>query len=90
LLCDLFGSRGPTPGDLWPICYSEPLFRHPVWFCKYQWRLDGWQNLTITLLFFLASIWVAMKKHFTIVEAVSSRADQVFVSLLQKWFNRQT
>jgi inner membrane protein len=25
LLCDLIGSRGPDPDDLWPICYSEPL-----------------------------------------------------------------
>ena len=47
LLCDLVGSRGPAPGDLWPICYSEPLFRHPIWFWKHQWKLDGWQNQTI-------------------------------------------
>ncbi|HEX7652917.1 MAG TPA: metal-dependent hydrolase, partial [Verrucomicrobiae bacterium] len=37
LLCDYLGSRGPTVGDRWPICYSEPLFRHPIWFWKYQW-----------------------------------------------------
>jgi inner membrane protein len=90
LLCDLIGSRGPTPGDLWPICYSEPLFRHPIWFCKYQWRLDGWQNLTITILLFLVSIGVALKRGFSFVEVVSSRADKVFVGVLQKWFHRQS
>ena len=37
LLCDYVGSRGPDIGDRWPICYSEPLFHHPIWFWKYQW-----------------------------------------------------
>ena len=41
LLCDLAGSRGPSSADLWPICYGEPLFRHPIWFWKGQWKLDG-------------------------------------------------
>ena len=47
LICDLIGSRGPTIGDLLPIFYSEPLFRHPIWFFKNQWKLDGWQNRTL-------------------------------------------
>jgi hypothetical protein len=85
LLCDLIGSRGPTIGDLWPICYSEPLFRHPIWFWKHQWKLDGWQNQTIFILLFLISLWVATKKGFSFVEAVSSRADKIFVGVLQKW-----
>jgi hypothetical protein len=88
LLCDLIGSRGPTPGDMWPICYSEPLFRHPIWFWKHQWKLDGWQNQTIFILLFLASLWVATKKGFWFIEVVSSRADKVFVGVLQKWRNQ--
>ncbi len=85
LLCDLLGSRGPTIGDLWPICYSEPLFRHPIWFWKGQWKLDGWQNQTIFILLFLTSLWVATRKGFSFVEVVSSRADKKFVGVLQKW-----
>jgi len=85
LLCDLVGSRGPTAGDLWPICYSEPLFRHPIWFWKHQWRLDGWQNQTIFIVLFLTSLWVATKKGLSFVELVSSRADKTFVGVLQKW-----
>jgi LexA-binding, inner membrane-associated putative hydrolase len=88
LLCDLIGSRGPTPGDLWPICYSEPLFRHPIWFWKHQWRLDGWQNQIIFLVIFLASLWVATKRGFSFVEVISSKADKVFVGVLQKWRNQ--
>ncbi len=88
LVCDLIGSRGPTAGDLWPICYSEPIFRHPIWFWKNQWKLDGWQNQIIFILAFLASLWVAIKKEFSFFELFSSRADKIFVSVLLKWRNR--
>jgi inner membrane protein len=85
LLCDLIGSRGPTPGDLWPICYSEPLFRHPIWFWKHQWRLDGWQNQIIFVVIFIASLFVAVKKGCSIVEVFNRRLDSVFTKVLQKW-----
>lgn len=88
LLCDLLGSRGPDVGDLWPICYSEPLFRHPIWFWKGQWKLDGWQNQIITLALFCVSIWVAVKRGYSFVEVVSERADKAFVQVLRKWFGR--
>jgi inner membrane protein len=85
LLCDLIGSRGPEPGDLWPICYSEPLFRHPIWFWKHQWKLDGWQNQIIFLILFLGSIGIATKKGFWFMEVISERLDSVFVNVLRKW-----
>ena len=85
LLCDLVGSRGPTIGDLWPICYSEPIFRHPIWFWKHQWKLDGWQNQTVFIAIFLTSLWVAIRKGFSFIEVVGSRADKIFVGVLQKW-----
>ena len=86
LLCDLVGSRGPSVGDLWPICYSEPLFRHPIWFWKYQWKLDGWQNQIIFLGLFLASLWLAVKRGYSFVEVINSRLDGIFVGVLRKWF----
>jgi hypothetical protein len=61
------------------------LFRHPIWFWKHQWKLDGWQNQTIFIILFLTSLWVAVKKGFSFVEVVSSRADKIFVGVLQKW-----
>ena len=85
LLCDLIGSRGPTPGDLWPICYSEPLFRHPIWFWKHQWRLDGWQNQIIFVVIFIASLFVAVKKGYSFIEVFNRRLDSVFTKVLQKW-----
>ncbi|HEV2693431.1 MAG TPA: metal-dependent hydrolase, partial [Verrucomicrobiae bacterium] len=88
LLCDYFGSRGPTVGDLWPICYSEPLFRHPIWFSRYQWRLDGWQNQLIFISLLATSCWVAVKRGHSFVEVISTRADKIFVTVLRKWFRR--
>ena len=88
LLCDLVGSRGPTVGDLWPICYSEPIFRHPIWFWKGQWKLDGWQNQIIFAMLLVTSIWLAVKRGYSFVEIVSERADKVFIQVLRKWFQR--
>ena len=87
LLCDIVGSRGPTVGDFWPIYYSEPLFRRPAWVWHQQWRLDGWQNQTIFVVLFLASLGVAIKKGYSFIETVSSRPDAVFVGVLRKWQN---
>lgn len=88
LLCDLVGSRGPDYGDFWPICYSEPLFRHPIWFWKGQWKLDGWQNQTFFVILLAASFWLAVKRGYSFVEVVSERADKVFVQVLRQWFRR--
>jgi len=85
LLCDLVGSRGPTPGDLWPICYSEPLFRHPIWFWKHQWALDGWQNRSIFVIILVASLGIAVRKGSSFVEVISTRWDAIFVDVLRKW-----
>ena len=85
LLCDLIGSRGPSVSDLWPICYSEPLFRHPIWFWKHQWKLDGWQNQTIFIVLFVTSLGLAVKRGYSFVEVLSQRLDLVFVKVLQKW-----
>ena len=88
LLCDLLGSRGPSLADLWPICYSELLFRHPVWFWRGQWRLDGWENTSIFIVIFALALWVAVKRGYSFVEVISQRADSIFVGVLRKWCAR--
>jgi ABC-type cobalamin transport system permease subunit len=88
LLCDLLGSRGPSSADLWPICYSEPLFRHPIWFWKGQWPLDGWQNQVISVALLVLSLWLAAKQGSSFMEFFGRRLDKVFVDVLRKWRNR--
>ena len=86
LLCDLVGSRGPGVGDLWPICYSEPIFRHPIWVWKGQWMLGGWQNQLVSISLLIASLWLAVKRGYWFFEIVSRRLDSAFVSVLRKWY----
>ena len=85
LLCDLLGSRGPTPGDLWPILYSEPLYRQPMWYWQGQWRLDGWQNQIIFIIVFATSVWRAVRTGNSFVEVFSQKGDAIFVRVLRKW-----
>jgi inner membrane protein len=85
LLCDLIGSRGPSPGDLWPIAYSEPLFRQPVWMWHGQWRLDGWQNQLIFAALLVVSLGFAARFGHSFVEIFSRRLDAVVVKVLQEW-----
>ncbi|MEI6077287.1 MAG: metal-dependent hydrolase [Verrucomicrobiota bacterium] len=85
LLCDVVGSRGPDIGDFWPICYSEPLFRHPIWLWKHQWKLDGWQNQSIFIFLFISSLGLTVKRGYSFVELISQRLDCIFVQVLRKW-----
>ena len=85
LLCDMVGSRGPDIGDVWPICYSEPLLRHPIWLWKHQWKLDGWQNQSIFIFLFISSLGLTVKRGYSFVEIISQRLDCIFVQLLRKW-----
>jgi inner membrane protein len=85
LLCDLIGSRGPDVGDFWPIAYSEPLFRHPVWIWSHQWRLDGWQNQLIFAVLFVGALWLAAKKGYSFFEFFGQRLDSIFVAMIRRW-----
>jgi inner membrane protein len=88
MLCDLLGSRGPDPGDVWPIFYFGPLSQHPMWYWKYQWPLDGWQNKIIFIALFVWSLGIAVKKGDSFVGVFNRRCDRVFVGVLQKWHER--
>jgi hypothetical protein len=69
----------------WPICYNEPLFRHPIIFWKHQWRLDGWQNRVITVALFLTELWFCAKRGYSCVEVFSAKADRSFIEIMRKW-----
>jgi inner membrane protein len=84
LLCDLIGSRGPGPDDFWPILYSKPLFRNPVWIWHGQWQLYGWQNGVIFIALFVLALWVSAKKGFSFLEMFGRPVDSTFVKMLRK------
>src|SRR5512133_2008218 len=85
LLCDLAGSRGPAPEDLWPLFYFGPFDRDPMWIWKGQWRLDGWQNRWFSVIVFVWGLFVAVRVGHSFVGVFNRRADAVFVGVLRKW-----
>jgi hypothetical protein len=85
LLCDYIGSRGPDPEDLWPIFYFSPLTLHPMWICKWQWPLDGWQNKVITVTLFFWALWISSGRKDSFVGVFNRRLDGIFLGVLHKW-----
>ena len=92
LLCDYAGSRGPDPGDKWPIFYLAPLKlhsswlrTHSVWTWKYQWPLFGWQNLAISIALFGWAMAMTLQRGDSIIGVFNRRADAAFVGALRRW-----
>jgi hypothetical protein len=91
LLCDVAGSRGPD-GSQWPIPYWFP-FAHADphvagWTWAHQWRLDGWQNVAITVALLVVTAALALRRGRSVVEVVSTRADGAVVEVLRRRFGR--
>ena len=85
LLCDLIGSRGPDPVDLWPLFYFGPFTKEPMWLWKGQWPLDAWVNRLLTVGLFAWALWLAVQSGYSFVGVFSRRLDQIFVGVLRKW-----
>lgn len=88
LLCDFVGSRGPSPEDLWPIFYLGPFDKDPMWLWKGQWRLDGWQNQTISVGLFGWAMAIAVRTGSSVVGVFSKRFDAHFVRVLREWVEK--
>lgn len=84
--CDILGSRGTDPQDIWPIRYLAP-FSH-AWTIEWagQWPLTSWQNTSITLALIVAALALALKFRVTPCEMFSPRADaKVVEALITRW-----
>jgi hypothetical protein len=85
LLCDLVGSRGPAPEDLWPIFYLGPFSKEPMWIWKGQWALDAWPNQLITIILAAWVVKLAVQRGDSVVGVFHCGADAVFVRILRRW-----
>jgi inner membrane protein len=85
LFCDYIGSRGPSPADIWPICYLEPFRRLPIWMWRGQWQLDGWQNKLVFLVVFVWAWRMTLVLGHSVVGVFNRRADAVFVRVVRGW-----
>lgn len=85
IFCDLVGSRGPAPEDLWPIHYFGPFSRDPVWLWTGQWALDAWPNRVVGVIVLGLALWLPIRLGHSAVGVFSARADARFVAILRKW-----
>lgn len=85
LLCDLAGSRGPDPDDLWPIFYLGPFRKDPMWLWTGQWPLNAWPLQVSTVLLFGWSLGLAVKRGDSVVGVFNRRLDRTFVAVLRQW-----
>ena len=85
LLCDIVGSRGPEPFDLWPLFYLGPFSKEPMWIWKGQWQLDAWPNRILSVAMFLWSLKIAVRLGYSFVGVFNRRLDEMFVAVLRKW-----
>ena len=86
LLCDILGSRGSSPIDIWVIPYLSPFSDALTLSWNGQWPLTGWQNTTITIALLAFVLAQAIQKGYSPVSLFSTRADARFVETLRARF----
>ena len=95
LFCDLIGGRGPASPDYpagyqWPMPYFFPFSDGYELMWSGQWALNAWQNFAITGALLLAMFYWAIKRGYSPLELVSSKADRGFVQTLQQRFTNRS
>ena len=80
---DVLGSRGPD-GYQWPIPYLAPFSSSLQLVWGGQWGLNSWQNILITIVLLLITLWLAWRRGFSPLEMVSVRVDSAFVATLRR------
>ena len=84
---DLLGSRGPD-GYQWPITYLAPFSSSLQLVWRGQWSLNAWQNVPITIVLVLITLWLAWWRGFSPLEMLSTSADSTLVATLRQRYPR--
>ena len=86
---DVLGSRGPE-GYQWPIPYLAPFSSSLQLVWSGQWGLNAWQNILLTIVLLVITLWLAWRKGFSPLEMVSARADGALVAALRQRYPTKT
>jgi inner membrane protein len=87
LACDLIGSRGPD-GYQWPIAFLFPFSRSPEWAVPWQWALNAWPNVVLTVVLLAFALWYAARSSQSPLGLISARADGALVTALRNRFHQ--
>ena len=84
--CDLIGSRGGDPEDIWPIPYLSPVSDALTLAWSGQWPLVSWQNTVITAVLLGIAAAMAIARGYSPVSLFGKKADaQVVAALRNRW-----
>ena len=86
--CDLIGSRGGDPEDIWPIPYLSPFSNAFTLSWSGQWELVSWQNTLITGALLALVAHMARRRGYSPVSLFSRKADGTFVDTLRARFGQ--
>ena len=86
LLCDLLGSRGAGSDEIWPIVYGGPWSQWGELQWAGQWRLDSWQNVSITITCLAWCFHKTWKSDCSPLELISTRSHQAVYRTLRSRF----
>lgn len=83
--CDVLGSRGTIPEDIWGIYYFAPFTAVYEFSWSGQWPLVGWQNMAISALLLGIVMLRATTVGYSPVGLINQQADAIFVATLREW-----
>lgn len=88
ILADVLGSRGPDAGEgIWPLYYLGPLTsKAGVLLWRDQWLLNGWQNVSLTVVLLIALFYIAWANDRSPLLPWASRSHRAFVDTLRQRF----
>jgi inner membrane protein len=84
-LCDIIGSRG-LDGYQWPIAYLMPFSQKWQLDVPWQWGLNAWPNIAITVALLGFTLYAAWVRGYSPVGMFSTRADRAVVTTLRRRF----
>lgn len=87
LLGDLVGARGPD-GAQWPIPYLLPFSSSMQWTVPWQWALNAWPNVALTIVLLAYMFGYAWARGRSPLELVSLPANDALVRALRRRFPR--
>ena len=88
LLCDLIGSRGPYPSDIWPIYYLSPFSKELTLHWQGQWRLNAWPNVVLTVLLIAYGLYRIVSCGRSPVSMFSIKLDVAVTETLRNRWSR--
>ena len=85
LICDVIGAKGPD-GEQWSIPYFLPFSDSWRVTWEHQWGVNAWPNVLLTAVLILPSVFLTIRREFSLLGLISTKADRAVVKTLRDRF----